>query len=276
MLKIKHYMLTATFFLFSGCASGPKLARVESNLAEESRRLTSAVVDALQLQPAEQRDVYSSTALHFARQDQRIEGIALDPIDVPVLLGIGAVAPEAKAEAEARLAEEFARTNQQLKKRELLKSELISAGVAAEEEHQRKVRFWAKFAGVATLPIAALIALFVFVPAAMPIFGRVLAWLVGKLPSLAGAFGVVSVKAFDAVVKGIERSRQQTGESISGAAPTGSTSTFPNEEAGASRRGADDYSGPGWLSGLELNLSRSMDQAHKTLVQRRKLALGLS
>jgi hypothetical protein len=36
-----------------------------------------------------------------------------------------------------------------------------------------------------------------------------LAWLVGKVPSLASAFGVVSVKAFDAVLRGIEKAKDQ-------------------------------------------------------------------
>src|SRR5260221_8683144 len=41
--------------------------RVRSRLQEESRALTTAVVETLQLQPLAQRDAYSATALIFAK-----------------------------------------------------------------------------------------------------------------------------------------------------------------------------------------------------------------
>jgi hypothetical protein len=103
--------------------------------------------------------------------------------------------------------------------------------------------------------IAALVLLF---PAALPILGRVISWVVGKLPSLAGWAGVVSVKAFDGVVKAIERASRVE------ASPAG-TSQMANA--------AGEQNG---LSGsLRGNLSRALDAEHKALVKSRKGALGL-
>ncbi|MGV3771992.1 MAG: hypothetical protein ACO1QB_03760 [Verrucomicrobiales bacterium] len=273
---MKHRLLPLMLLTGAGCAYGPQLSRVENHLTEESRRLTTAVVDTLQLQPAEQRDVYSSTALQIAAQDQRIEGISLDPIHVPVLLGLGDVTAKEQAKAAADLQNEFERINGWLKKRANSQQRLLQAGLEAEDARARKVRFWAKLAGFVSLPVAAMIALFVFVPAAIPICGRLLGWVVSKVPSLAGAAGVVSVKAFDAVVKGIERTRSTASTKISGVAPTVSTSALGTEESGTSRRHPDGPALNAWIAELELNLSRGMDQAHKALVQRRKLAFKAS
>lgn len=78
--------LTAT-----GCTHvAAKRNAINAALAEESRALTTAVVDSLQNQPATNRDAYTLTALAFAKQDQRVEGLPLKPFDVPALLaGLG-------------------------------------------------------------------------------------------------------------------------------------------------------------------------------------------
>ena len=98
-----------------------------------------------------------------------------------------------------------------------------------------------------------------FCPLALPLVGRGLGWLVGKLPGLASAVGVVSVKAFDAVVRGIENAKKQN-------LPVAPTVSVANTQLlGDSRR--DKTS---WIEKLENNLSREMDAAHKALVRSRK------
>src|SRR5438094_410616 len=75
----------------TGCShTAAKHNKASEALTEESRALTTAVVDSLQSQPATNRDVYTTTALAFAKQDQRVEGLPLKPFDVPALLaGLG-------------------------------------------------------------------------------------------------------------------------------------------------------------------------------------------
>jgi hypothetical protein len=102
-------------------------------------------------------------------------------------------------------------------------------------------------------------ALFVFCPLALPLVGRGLGWLVGKLPGLASAAGVVSVKAFDAVVRGIENAKKNS--SVAPTVPVANT----YHAAGDSRRDKTT-----WITQLETQLSREMDAAHKALVRARK------
>jgi hypothetical protein len=97
----------------------------------------------------------------------------------------------------------------------------------------------------------------------LPIAGRVLGWMVGKLPGLASALGVVSVRAFDAVVRGIERTRSK------GGAADAPTIAVANSGRSDSRRDSATF-----LPDLELNLSREMDAAHKALVRSRKQTIN--
>src|SRR4051812_27210787 len=84
---VKLALCVAAGGLITGCThQAARRGKVSLKLAEESKALTTAVVDALQNQPAPQRDVYTETALTFARQDQRVEGLPLEPFDVVALL----------------------------------------------------------------------------------------------------------------------------------------------------------------------------------------------
>src|SRR4051794_19618952 len=84
-------MLVGVSVAATGCTHfAAKRNKVNEALAEESRALTTAVVDSWQSQPASERDAYTVTALAFAKQDQRVEGLPLKPFDVPALLaGMG-------------------------------------------------------------------------------------------------------------------------------------------------------------------------------------------
>lgn len=220
-----------------GCGHTAKRRhRVQTQLDEHSRALTSAVVDTLQLQ--HDPDEHSRLALELARQDQFIEGPPAQPIQVLDLIGASNLAP--RFEAIHRL----------LEQRRRLDERLINYGTRWEQERNAQRLRWTAWIGSGSLLIGGLIALCVFFPVALPILGRVLAWLTGKIPAFAGALGVVGVKAFDAVVRGVEKSRST------------STQTFTNEPG---RPGPD----------LDAHLARAMDADHKALVRARKTALRL-
>jgi hypothetical protein len=237
----------------TGCTHvASKRAKIHSQLEEHSRAFTTAVVDSLQLQPPEQRDNYTEFALRVAREDQRVEGLPLDPISVEPHVRRNETNAFATLNAERALSARFAETEKLIAAEKRQDDRLIAFGQTHEENQNRSRARWVKWIGSGSIVIGGLIALCVFVPAIIPILGRILGWLVSKLPALAGAVGVVSVKAFDAVVKGVERTK--------------------TEPSGNSRLTND--SSDTWSDNLHLNLSREMDAAHKTLVRTRKAALN--
>jgi len=274
----------------TGCThTAAKRAKVNHALAEESRALTTAVVDTLQSQPAANRDAYAVTALAFAKQDQRVEGLPLKPFDVPALLaGMGltnSILPlggppgvEAIAAAREEVAARFEKQEELISKRAATEAKLIDRGEKAEAARNERIARWTKFGAFGTTLIGGMIALFVFCPVALPICGHLLAWIVGKVPSMASGLGVVSVKAFDSVLRGIEKAK----DAKNAAPPSGASSTLTTSQAaptvpiantllksGDSRRGQEN-----WIDQLHNHLSREMDAAHKALVRSRKTKLA--
>jgi hypothetical protein len=120
---------------------------------------------------------------------------------------------------------------------------LQEMGAKYEAERNRSIvrRFWRWL--VSSIGIGGIIVLCVFCPAVIPIFGRLLGWLVSKVPQLAGALGVVSTKAYDAIVRGVENAKQEW-----------------------HRSDAETV--------LHSNLSSAMDESHKKLVRVRKVAVA--
>lgn len=244
--------------LASGCSRlERRQAAIETRLAHESSALTGAVIDALELQPEKRRDAYTSAALRFARQDQRLEGLPLEPFDVPALLIHTNTSAETRARKRARreLESRFHLQENLLHQRERVRQSLITLGIEREREQNRARVFWAKFAAWTGGPAVILIALCVLFPAAIPIIARLLAWIAGRVPALAGALGVVSVKAFDAVIRGIERSKS------SAPPPPPLANTTAVEPSSLTET-------------LHAHLSREMDAAHKRLVRSRKAKIS--
>ncbi len=258
--------------LATGCTHhAARRQKANDRLAEESRALTTAVVDILQNQPAANRDPYVSTALTFAKQDQRVEGLPLEPFDVPaLLLGFASTnqntpLPPATQAARAEVTERFAKQNALLVTQDRAESKLLHLGAAAETVRNERIARWTKFSLAATTLIGGAVALFIFFPLALPIAGRLLGWLVGKLPGLASALGVVSVKAFDALVRAVEKTKTQP-PAAAPTVPVANTQFAP----GDSRRGQAEN----FIDRLHNQLSREMDAAHKALVRARKTNLA--
>jgi hypothetical protein len=291
-MKTKYVLLCVAAGLLCGCTHlQQREMKLSRQLAEESKALTTGVVDVLELQPAEERDRFTETALTFARQDQRIEGLPLKPFDARALLevkeegsrmiastnGLG----ESESFAQKRsgtpwkywqqgplslpveVRKRFAYQDQLRAKEFMVKEKLMDFGVAHEEERNERIKAWTKWLGGGSLLVGGLVALCIFFPMAIPIVGRILGWLVGKIPGVAGAVGVVSTKAFDAVVAAIEKTKGDLAE--------GSDSRMGNEMGGREAAGETARS---MMSELHLNLSRVMDAEHKALVRKRKGALA--
>ena len=238
----------------SGCAQlARKYSVLESELAEHSRAFTAGVVDTLQLQPEARRDEFTGLALTLAREDQRVEGAAARPLAVEALLGIGETNENARIEKQTAAARDlrsrFERVQTLLEREKDAEAKLRELGEVFDAQRSEKRAQWWKWGASASAGVAGLIASILFFPAATPIAGRVLGALVNRMPALAGPAGVVSVDAFDAVVKAIERSKENV--------------PLENE---VTKTGS-------WFEDLAANLSRELDASHKRLVSARKKSI---
>ena len=256
--------------MLGGCTHfTAKRDRINARLVEESRVLTTAVVDTLNAQPETNRDACSEVALRFARQDQRIEGLPDHPLEVAPLIQEARSRKDATqtgdeprpremahtSPATRELERRFAQEDELLQKRRVVTERLEEAGVAAEAQRNARLKRWAKLLSFGGLGIGGLITLVICVPASLPILGRILGWLVGKVPALAGGVGVVSVKAFDAVVRGVERFKQRSGQS--------------KQDPPETR--TNNAANPGELLA---HLSEELDADHKQLVRCRREKAG--
>ena len=296
--------------LAGGCTHhAARRQTIDTRLLEESRALTTGVVEALQSQPFTNRDNYTVTALELAKQDQRVVGLPLQPFDVQALIaGVnltnGVPVPAEVQAAREEVRERFAQEDALLVAQAHEESKLLDLGAKAEAVRNEHITRWTKFSVGTITFLGGAVALIIFCPLALPIAGRILAWIVGKLPGLASTFGVVSVHAFDAVVRAVEKTKAQpqTSPAASGA-PGDTTSAAANmsnaSEAalaenktipiypvaptvpvanthiaplpGDSRR--DRVPADNFIDRLHNQLSREMDAAHKALVRARKVRI---
>jgi hypothetical protein len=238
-------------FAFAGCAhktatrgrADKALAQSNERLAEESRALTTAVVDSLNAAP---QNPPTNLARRFAIADQEIEGLPLKRIPATTALAGDA---SAAADIEDRFTEITSirahnkQLAQALRERD---AALMELGAQFEAEKNKSLWRRIKTAVAGTLGLGGMIALCIFCPAVIPIMTRALAWIIGKVPQLAGALGVVGKDAFDAVVKAVGHTRDQLKSTNSDT-----------------------------LHALDSNLRTETDAAHKELINVRRAALNV-
>jgi hypothetical protein len=252
-------LITLVACAMTGCAhksasrARADKALTESNerLAEESRALTTAVVDSLNFLPADPKNSVrspQSSALNLARRfavaDQEIEGLPLKRIPATAALAGDA---NAAADIENRFTEinsiraHNKQLAQALRERD---AALMELGAQFEAEKNKSLWRRIKTSIIGTLGLGGLIAFCIFCPAVIPIITRALAWIIGKVPQLAGALGVVGKDAFDAVVKAVGHTRDQLKSTNSDT-----------------------------LHALDSNLRTETDAAHKELIAQRRAVL---
>src|SRR4051794_34754514 len=166
-------VLLGASIIATGCTHvAAKRTRANAALAEESRALTTAVVDSLQSQPQTNRDPYTVTALAFAKQDQRVEGLPQKPFDVLALLaGMGVTSnippfagPPAVEAARDEVAARFEKQEELISKRAAAEAKLIDRGIVAEAARNQRITRWTKFGAWGTTLIGGAVALFAFCP----------------------------------------------------------------------------------------------------------------
>lgn len=250
---MKVFALILAVALLCGCTAVKKRfnrlvnqqSRLQAELTEESRTLTTAVVDTLSIAPT---NPATSLALDLARQDQTIEGAPIDRIDVKALLAGEAQATNhlaARFDRERNLLAQNKQVQEQLRQAE---TRLIEMGHLYEKERNRGIvkRIW--HWGISTLGIGGVIALCVLCPTAIPLLGAVLGWVVKMFPKLYGFIGVVSKSTFDNVIIGFEEAKRKLKEERE----VGALATFKSE------------------------LQKSTDRSDKAVIAQRKATIGLS
>jgi hypothetical protein len=146
-------------------------------------------------------------------------------------------------------------TEQHAKELSVLKEQNAANADDAEKwrDHQRKTWYKRIFASLGIFgTIVAVIAIMVFVPPAIPLIARFLGWFVSKLPAAAGAVGAVSLKTFDATVKGVGGIRNHF-------------KLKPDHQ----------YTGAEVKAIIDAQLKEVMDEDHKRLVESRREKLGV-
>jgi hypothetical protein len=259
--------------------------KLETKLIEAARINNQAASDALNLQPTGRRDEHTATALEFVAQNERVLGAPSQPLSVEPILAERRLPSNSPSNDPAlppgperrRVGDLFESQNSLLRERRRLADKLEELGARQESQRNARISLWTRLFTFVAGPLGLMVGLLVLVPAAAPILGRLLAWVVGKLPVMAGYIGVVGTKAFDATVRGIELFKNNSGL---GAGPSTSKPSPPlMDRAGdgnrasqlAQPKGVGDGVPP--IEQLSTALSRSMDGEHKALVRERKRQL---
>lgn len=201
--------------LLTGCAgkgnratgAAKKVAGNEAQLAEKSRELTKGASDALDHAPT--NNPPTELAQQFLDKNQQIVGLPLVPYDVIGILSKTKGAVETLDKRFDALAAALADRQKLEAKLDAANAALQDLGRKYETEHKQNVikKLWRW--SIATFGVGGVIALMFFVPALIPVFGRVVGWIVSMFPKLAGLVGVISVKSFDLVVKGIQSGKKK-------------------------------------------------------------------
>lgn len=235
----------------SGCHSytfkGSKLAKEEEklgtvllDLSERQKQLTTATLDVLTAPGAPETNVNVLVATEFARGNQTLSGTPMYRLDVKPILSVlrGSLLslnPETNRMSLEELIQdmqvgmtnsawvglqdsfrvdgkllESVRDSQEAVQR--AEDALVSK--AAFQEKLEVKQFW-KTTGFWTkviIIVGGFIALCIFIPAVLPVFGSVLAFILGKIPSLINMVGVVGKGTLDAVIEGVGNGKKAAKE----------------------------------------------------------------
>jgi hypothetical protein len=252
---MKPYHLVKTILLFStaallilpGCTHHTGLLRkLDTKQDERTREIlqSAKVANEAGRQRVQMSDTNAVTdaliaydlSASFLRRGQNIIGLPIAD-QTQVVMDLLSKNRSLREAAEDHERSRVAQEQKWAADRAQLEQKLLEMGAKYEAEKNASIvkRIW--HWTISTFGIGGLIALCIFCPAAIPIITRIVGWVVSKFPALAGALGVVATKSFDAVVRGVQRTKSEWG----------SQDGDPKET-------------------LEANLSREMDHDHKLLV----------
>jgi hypothetical protein len=263
---MKRWIYTLSLLALIGCTShAPKTKRLEAKQEERSRELNQSALVANQVnqrymerlepdvKPTGTTNYTKAKAAseltgEFLRRNQNNVGL---PVEDQTEQVKSLLSENSRLKAKSEVLEAEKEEQEILWRAEHRQHEaaLIDMGQQVEKERNKSIlrRLYASL-GLTGI-IAVIAGICIFFPAALPILMRMVAWLVGKIPALAAALGVVSKEAFDQIVRGVENGKAEIKRA----------------------REANKVIDP--IEALDSNLSKSMDNKHKVLVKARKAKL---
>lgn len=187
-----------------------ELDRKDGELTRHTRAFISGTVDALSL--SEDKSKEDIVALTLAQKAQEIVGLPQpgDKIHIEDVISSNEVAIENLTDRDTdviKLSRRKELLGHDLKDTE---EKLISLGElkAQEDKDGFFSSLWMWLTG--TFGLLGAVAICVIAgPALIPVFGQILAWLVGKLPGLIGWVGITSSKMTSNIIKGVHDAKEK-------------------------------------------------------------------
>ena len=210
--KFKFMFILCVFVLCSGCtyfrgqleAVVAKKTKIDSDIGNESKVMVTGALDALHTLPSATNPPVK-LAKTLLTHSQQLTGLPemKDRLDIQAILTNSLAVKD--LEKRLKNQEKLIADRDELQaKLDAVQGRLVEMGTKYEQERNKSIvkRIWHWVIG--TFGLAGTIAFIVFCPAvAIPLLGRLLAWLVSVIPSVAGLVGVVSNKVLDTTIKGI-------------------------------------------------------------------------
>lgn len=194
---------------FFGSKEGKQRSAVTANqnqIDEEVRANNTGAVDALQVAPTNAATVL---AKRLTMKNQQLIGLPLKRLPVDEALSGMAEAIDSidqRLDLQDHLIQE---RDEYKRKYEETRDQLVDMGKKYEAERNKSIlsRIW--HWTMATLGLTGLIALGILCPAIIPIVGKILAWIIGRVPMLGSYFGMVGRDAFKSVVNAVSDIRTE-------------------------------------------------------------------
>lgn len=249
----KHAWLL-TVILLAGCTffksnldeKKKKMDVTNAAIANESKVMVTGALDSLHFAPTNPPVDLAKTLLTRSQELTGLPPVG-DRLDIQAILATN-VSAIRDLEKRMKNQEQLIADRDKLQaKIDELEGKLIDMGAKYEQERNRSIvkRVW--HWGLGTFGLAGAIAFFVFCPAvALPLFGRLLGFVVSAIPSVAGFIGVVSNKVLDTTVQGIS-----------------------NFKESVEKRGMDDVK-----QMLKTELRLAQDKNHVDIIDARRAALA--
>jgi hypothetical protein len=187
-----------------------EIDRKEGELNRHTKAFVSGTVDALSLSKDKSKE--DLVALNLAQKAQEIVGLPQpgDKIHIEDVISSNEVAIENLTDRDTdviKLSRRKELLGHDLKDTE---EKLISLGElkAQEDKDGFFSSLWMWLTG--TFGLLGAVAICVIAgPALIPVFGQILAWLVGKLPGLIGWVGITSSKMTSNIIKGVHDAKEK-------------------------------------------------------------------
>jgi len=208
------FLLVLCLLSFTGChylnrqydASQGRNVVLVAEKQEKSRELTSATVDSLSLIPESDKTLPIQLAEFFAKENQLLVGLPVEPINIASLIQ---QSPETIELFLNQVKDENTNLRKKLRDSEAemlnLQAQLAELGKKYEREKNKSI--WNRVR--ASLGMTGIIALVVIFPVLIPIFTNILAAIIRAVPQLMSVLGLAAKKTVENIVSGVQHAKSE-------------------------------------------------------------------